>query len=86
MKAIMLYRPNSESSRIVEEYARDFERTRGRTIKLISLNTREGAAIASLYDMMDNPGLIVLRDDGQVVMEWQGTKLPLMNEVAGYLG
>ena len=82
----MLYRPNSEGSRIVEEYARDFERTRGREIKLISLNTREGAAIASLYDMMQNPGLIVLRDDGQVVADWQGNQLPLMNEVAGYLG
>lgn len=82
----MLYRPNSDSSRIVEEYARDFKRTRRRDIKLVSLNTREGAAIATLYDMMENPGLMVIRDDGQVVMDWQGTQLPLMNEVAGYLG
>ncbi len=82
----MLYRPNSEGSRVIEEYARDFERTRGKTIKLISLNTREGAAIASLYDMMHNPGLMVLRDDGQVIADWQGKQLPLFNEVAGYMG
>lgn len=85
MKAVMLYRPNSEGSRIVEEYARDFERSRGKQIELISLNTREGAATASMYDMMQNPGLMVLRDDGQMVAEWQGMQLPLMNEVAGYL-
>lgn len=82
----MLYRPNSESSRIVEEYSRDFERLRGKTITLLSLNTREGAAIASLYDLTESPCLLVLRDDGQVVMDWQGSRLPLMNEVAGYLG
>lgn len=82
----MLYRPNSEGSRVVEEYVRDFEKSRGKEIKLISLNTREGAAIASLYDMMQNPGLLVLRDDGQVVADWQGMQLPLMNEVAGYMG
>ena len=82
----MLYRPNSEHSRIVEEYARDFQISRGKQIELISLNTREGVAIASLYDIMQHPGLIVLRDDGQVVMEWQGTNFPLMNEVAAYIG
>lgn len=82
----MLYRPDSEGSRVIEEYARDFERMRGKPIQLLSLNTREGAATASLYDMMQNPTIMVIRDDGQVVMDWQGTHLPLMNEVAGYLG
>ena len=82
----MLYRPNSEGSRVVEEYARDFQRLRGRQIDLVNLNTREGSAVASLYDMVRSPSLMVLRDDGQMVMEWQGDHLPLMNEVAGYLG
>ena len=86
MKAVMLYQPNSEDSRNVEEYIRDFERTRGRSIELISLSTRDGAAIASLYDVVQYPGLLVIREDGQLVTFWQGEKLPLMNEVAGYLG
>ena len=81
----MLYRPDSEGSRIIEEYVRDFEVSRGKQIQLLSLNTREGAALASLYDMMQHPSLVVLADDGQVLVEWQGFQLPLMNEVAGYL-
>jgi hypothetical protein len=85
MKAVMLYRPDSEASRTVEEYVRDFEHSRGRQIELVSLNTREGVATASLYDMMQSPGLLVLRDDGQLVRDWQGAPLPLMNELAGYL-
>ena len=85
MKALMLYQPNSEYSRMVEEYIHDFERTRGRKIELLSMSTRDGAALASLYDIVQYPGLLVLRDDGQLVTFWQGNKLPLMNEVAGYL-
>lgn len=81
----MLYRPNSEGSRVVEEYAKDFQRLRGKQIDLISLNTREGSSIASLYDLVRSPSLMVLRDDGQVVANWQGEHLPLFNEVAGYL-
>lgn len=85
MKALMLYQPNSEYSRMVEEYIRDFERTRGRQIELMSMSTRDGAALASLYDIVQYPGLLVIRDDGQLVTFWQGNQLPLMNEVAGYL-
>lgn len=70
----------------MEEYIRDFERTRGRQIELMSMNTKDGAALASLYDVVRYPGLLVLREDGQMVTYWQGDKLPLMNEVAGYLG
>lgn len=81
----MLYRPNSELSRRVEEYVSDFAKSRGREIELVSLNTREGAATASLYDLMQHPGLLVIREDGQIVREWQGAMLPTMNEVAGYL-
>ena len=70
---------------MVEEYIRDFERTSGRQIELMSMSTRDGAALASLYDIVQYPGLLVIRDDGQLVTFWQGNQLPLMNEVAGYL-
>ena len=84
MKIILLYHPNSEYSRIVEEYVEDFKRSRGKLIEMLSLETRDGAAMASLYDILHFPALIVLRDDGQVENMWQGEMLPLMDEVAGY--
>lgn len=70
---------------MVEDYARDFEHSRGRKVDLVSLETREGAATASLYDVVNYPALMVLGDDGQVQKLWEGDKLPLMDEVAGYL-
>lgn len=84
MKAIFLYQPNSEFSRSVEEYAHDFETQRGKTIELLSMDTREGADKAQVYDIMQYPALLVIRDDGQLSKLWQGD-LPLMDEVAGYL-
>jgi hypothetical protein len=85
MKALVLYRPNSEFARMVEEYARDFERQRGKALELISLDTEAGANTAQLYDIVQYPAILALRDDGQLLRVWQGERLPLMDEVAGYI-
>lgn len=84
MKVVILYHPASEHSRTVEQYVHDFERQRGETIELISLETKEGAVMASLYDIIRYPALLALSDDGQLRKSWEGEQLPLMNEVAGY--
>lgn len=85
MKAFILYRPQSEFARPVEEYIREFESRRGKSIELVSLDTMEGSDMARLYDIVQYPALLVIRDDGQILKAWQGTRLPLMDEVAGYL-
>lgn len=85
MKACILYRPNSEFARIVEEYARDFKRSRGIEIDLIDLNTRDGASTASIYDIVRYPSVMIIKDDGQLIKEWQGEIFPLMSELAVYL-
>jgi hypothetical protein len=85
MKLSILYHPHSESARVVEEFAHDFERRHGVKPDLLSLETREGAALASLYDIVSYPALVVVADSGLVQKFWEGTPLPLMDEVAGYL-
>lgn len=85
MKAIVLYHPRSNQALQVEEYTRDFERTQNRVLNLVSLDSREGSDMARLYDVMHNPCILVIRDDGQLVKDWQGNTLPLMGEVASYL-
>jgi hypothetical protein len=86
VKLLVLYRPNSEHATEVESYVRDFQRRYdiGRKFELVSLNTRDGAATASLYDIMSYPAILVLGDDGSMVSLWQGMPLPLMDDVAGY--
>lgn len=65
-------------------YATDFERQRGKTIELMSLDSVEGAEKANLYGIMQYPALLALRDDGQLMRDWQGERFPLMDEVAAY--
>lgn len=88
MKALILYRPNSEHATIVETFVRDFEHqydTREKKVELVSVNTRDGSTTASLYDVWAFPAILILTDDGRVLNLWQGERLPLMEEVAGYM-
>jgi hypothetical protein len=84
MKVVMLYRPNSEHARRAEEFVREFNRNYvNYKLELVDLNTRDGAATASLYDVMQYPALLALTNDGQLLKEWEGS-FPLINEVSYY--
>lgn len=88
MKVLVLYRPNSEHGRSIESFIRDFkyqhEASAG-VLDVLDIDTRDGVATASLYDVMQYPAVLVLADDGQLLKSWQGDNLPLMDEVAGYV-
>lgn len=85
MKVVILYRPNSEQGRKVEDFARDFSRVNlNRKLELVNIDTRDGMATATLYDVMRNPAVLALTDDGQLLKDWQGESLPLMNEISYY--
>jgi hypothetical protein len=86
VKLLILYRPNSEYESQVESFVRDYQHRyeSGRKIELVSLNTRDGAALASLYDVMSYPAILAIANDGKMLNVWQGMPMPLMDEVAGY--
>jgi hypothetical protein len=87
VKLVILYRPNSEHATAVESFVRDFQHQHdpGSKIELLSVNTRDGAATASLYDVMSYPTILALANDGSVLNAWEGENLPLMDEVASYI-
>lgn len=85
MKVLILYRPKSEHATAVESFKRDFQRLHGNiTVEEVNLDTREGAALASLYDVVAYPGIVAQKQDGVALQVWQGAQLPLMDEVASY--
>ena len=85
MKVLALYRPNSEHGRLVEEFIRDYQRAGHHgTIEALNIDTREGSAVATLYDVMQYPTIIVTSHDGTIIRSWEGEALPLQNEVAAY--
>lgn len=62
----------------------DIQRQQNITPESISLDTREGADMARLYDITAYPAILVLRDSGELLQYWSGDQLPLMSEVAAY--
>lgn len=86
MRAVILYHPQSDHVGLVEEYAQDFIRFKGRVLELISLETIDGAEMAKLYDITRYPAVLVIGPDGQLAQSWQGGLLPLMDELSSYMG
>jgi hypothetical protein len=85
MRLCFLYHPVSEHRRVVEEYAQEFVRRHGQSPELISVDTKTGANMAKLYDVVQYPALLVIDSNAGLAKYWQGDMLPLMDEVAGYL-
>ena len=86
MKVLVLYRPESDHGRAVEEFIHNFN-TSGVSGKLevIGIDTREGISTATLYDVTRYPAVLVIRDDGALQHSWEGLELPLVNDVQGYV-
>lgn len=84
MQVVMLYHPESDHARGVEEFSHEYQRLGHGEIKLVSLETKEGAQMARLYDLVSYPAVLVATDGGVLLNSWQGDNLPLMNEVAAY--
>ena len=85
MQVLVLYRPESEHGRQVEDFIRDFKaRHENGRLEVLSVDSREGSAMVSLYDVMQYPAILALRNDGSVLKMWDGGNLPLMDEIAYY--
>jgi hypothetical protein len=84
MQVTILYRSNTEHERSVIEFQREYQYRTGRQIKMLDLETEEGASVAKLYDVTVYPAIIATTDDGQMLQLWQDDPLPLINEVMYY--
>jgi hypothetical protein len=86
MKILVLYRPNSEHGRVVEEFVRNLQqRVSDARLEVLNIDSRDGSATATLYDVMQYPAVLVLQNDGYLSKFWQGIEVPpLLEEVAGY--
>lgn len=71
---------------MIEQFIHDFQAEhQSQHLEVLSIDTREGSATATLYDIMSYPAILVLQTDGYVQKIWQGDALPLMDEVAAYV-
>jgi len=85
VKVYVLYRPKSDHARRTEEFVRDFKGQHSVNVEVIDVDSRDGVATASLYDVLTYPTVLVMTEDGQLLKTWSGEEVPpLMNELASY--
>ena len=85
MKAVILYKPNTEKETSVLEYVREFAHVTGRPIELIDADTVHGIEIAKLYDIMQFPAIVVFKDDGEYIRSWlERDSWPTISELSFY--
>ncbi len=85
MKILVLYRPDSEHGRLVEEFIHDFhDRHSSEDLEIVDVDSRDGSATASLYDVVQYPTVLVIQSDGSLQRSWEGENLPLIDDVIAY--
>lgn len=84
MKAVIIYKPQSDHARAVEDYLRDFKVRTGTDLETIDPETREGADTCRAYDIVEYPTVVALSDDGQMQNSWRGLPLPTISELSYY--
>jgi hypothetical protein len=85
MKTIVVYQDDSEHSRAVTDYLRDFYRQTGHELETIDPNSKEGADFCRTYDIVEYPSIIAMSDDGALQNLWRGLPLPTISEVSYYV-
>ncbi|AHB42376.1 hypothetical protein RAAC3_TM7C00001G0530 [Candidatus Saccharibacteria bacterium RAAC3_TM7_1] len=84
MRAVVIYRAESEHARAVEEYLDNFKRQTGRELETLDPDSKEGRQFCETYDILEYPSILALSDDGHMQNLWRGLPLPTINEVSYY--
>lgn len=85
MRVVVVYRQESDHAREVLSFLHDFARQTGHVIEEINPDTRDGADLCRVYDIVEYPTIIALSDNGQLQHMWRGRPLPTISEVSFYV-
>lgn len=85
MRVVVIYKDDSEHSRAVSDYLRDFNRQTGHELETLDPDTGDGADFCRTYDVVEYPTIIALSDDGALQNMWRGLPLPTISEVSYYV-
>ncbi|USN96395.1 MAG: hypothetical protein H6797_04950 [Candidatus Nomurabacteria bacterium] len=85
MSIMVIYQSRSDHARDVTNFLHDFERRTHQKLEEVDPESRKGAEVCSLYDVVEYPTVIATAEDGQVRNMWRGIPLPLIDEVSYYV-
>lgn len=86
MRLTILYKEKSDHAREVATFVEMMRRLHpDKDCHLTDVETRSGAATASLYGIVQYPAILVTAYDGSVQSLSEGLPLPRVDEIAGQL-
>jgi hypothetical protein len=85
MKAVIVYKDESDHAREVTDYLRDFKRQTGHDLETIDPETPDGIDFCRAYDIVEYPSVVAISDDGVMQNLWRGRPLPTISEVSYYV-
>ena len=85
MKAVIVYKNESDHARPVLDYLRDFERQTGRKLETVDPETRAGIDLCRAYDVVEYPTIVAMSDEGAALNSWRGLPLPTISEISYYV-
>jgi hypothetical protein len=85
MRAVVVYKEQTDYARQVLDYLRDFQHQTGHELETMDPESAAGVEFCKAYDIMELPTMIALSDDGHMQNLWQGLPLPTISEVSYYV-
>jgi hypothetical protein len=85
VRVVVVYKDNTEFTRTVDDYLRDFTRQTGNELETLDPETPDGITFCRTYDIIEYPTIIALSDDGAMQQTWRGLPLPTISEVSYYV-
>lgn len=85
MRAVVVYKEESDHAREVINYMTDFRRQTGRELEVVDPETADGASFCRTYDIVEYPSIVALSSDGMLQNLWRGRPLPTIGEVSYYV-
>lgn len=84
MRTLVIYKEESDHARQVTDYIRDFARQTGTQLETIDPESREGADMCRLYDIVEYPTIVALDSNGSLQNMWRGLAMPTISELSYY--
>lgn len=85
MRVVVIYKDETDNTRTVLDFLRDFEHQTGHVLETLDPDTAEGMQFCDTYGIVEYPALIALSDEGIMQNFWRGVPLPTINEVSYYI-
>lgn len=83
MKLYIFFTKNTPADRDIDYLNRRLGESRVPSI-MMDADSRDGADLAQLYDVMQRPAVVLAADDGHLVQKWEGNLPPAQDVISTY--